>query len=346
MTIPIRATVRLLAGRGYGRATTLLVAGLLAGCTTPNASPIASASTSPSPSITSTPVATTATPSPSPSLFAGPGRILFTEFQGSGLAFTVYTINPDGSDRKTVITGRNAVPRWSPDGRHIAVSTSQVDPTHFETVMNADGTDVHDLIRPDPTLSLSCTAWSPDNALLACEGWDDTKPGREGVYTVRASDGGDLKRITTSTGGIHDIPGDFTPDGTAIVFVRASYPPGSVGQLWMARVDGTNTRKLVDTLIGYRVSLTRDGTRIAGSLNGQLVILDLQNISAPPRQIAIPKGLAVTPRWSPDGTRLVFVLVRSDGTRQVHVVNADGTNEKQLTSDARRDEYPDWGPST
>jgi len=85
-------------------------------------------------------------------------------------------------------------------------------------------------------------------------------------------------------------PGDFTPDGTEIVFVRASYPPGSVGQLWMARVDGTNTRKLVDTLIGYRVSLTRDGTRIAGSLNGQLVILDLQNISAPPRQIAIPKA--------------------------------------------------------
>jgi len=180
MTIPLRAAVRFLASRVHGRATALLVAGVLAGCTTPNASPIASASTSPSPSITSTPVATTATPSPSPSLVADPGRILFTEFQGSGLAFTVYTMNPDGSDRKTVITGRNAVPRWSPDGRHIAVSTSQVDPTYFETVMNADGTDVHDLIRPDPTLSLSCTAWSPDNALLACEGWDDTKLGREG----------------------------------------------------------------------------------------------------------------------------------------------------------------------
>lgn len=292
-------------------------------------------------------MASTATPTPpSPSPVAGRGRIVFTEYQGSGFAFTVYTMNPDGSDRKTVITGRNAIPRWSPDGRHIAVTTSQVDPRHFETVMNADGSDVRDLVRPDPTLSLLCTAWSPDNTLLACEGWDPTKPGREGVYTVRTSDGGGLTRITTSTGGIHDIPGDFTPDGSQIVFVRASYPPGSVGQLWEARLDGTNTRKLVDTLIGYRVSMTRDGTRIAGSANGQLVIFNLQDLAAPPSQIAIPKGNAVNPRWSPDGTRLVFVFARSDGTRQIHVVDADGANQKQITSDVRRDEYPDWGPST
>jgi Tol biopolymer transport system component len=346
MPIPLRSARRSPARHWRAVARTLLIVAVVGACTTPPASSIASPVASPAPSVATT-VAPTATPAPpSPSVAAGPGRILFTEFQGSGLAFTVYTMNPDGSDRKTIITGRNAVPRWSPDGRRIAVSTAQLDPAHFETVMNADGTNAHDLLRPDPTLSLSCTAWSPDNALLACEGWDTTKPGREGVYIVRSSDGGGLKRITTSTGGIHDIPGDFTPDGSQIVFVRASYPPGSVGQLWIARADGTESHKLVDTLIGYRVSLTRDGTRIAGSLNGQLIVMNLQDLSAPPRQIAIPKGIAVNPRWSPDGRRLVFVLARSDGTRQIHVVNADGTNEKQLTNDARRDEYPDWGPST
>jgi Tol biopolymer transport system component len=347
MPIPYRSVMGALAGRRRARTTTLLVVAILAGCTPPTASPAVSPSASPAPSVGITPVASTATPAPpTPSPIAGPGRIVFTEYQGSGDAFTVYTMNPDGSDRKTVIAGRNAIPRWSPDGRHIAVTTSQLDPAHFETVMNADGSDIRDLLRPDPTLSLLCTAWSPDNALLACEGWDTTKPGREGIYTVRSADGGGLTRITTSTGGIHDIPGDFTPDGSQIVFVRASYPPGSVGQLWMARVDGTDTHKLVDTLIGYRVSLTRDGTRIAGSLNGQLLIFDLRDISAQPRQIAIPKGTAVNPRWSPDGTRLVFAFARSDGTRQIYVVNADGTNPKRLTSDVRRDEYPDWGPST
>ncbi len=345
MPIPAQSR-RVQAGRRRVRAASLLLAAGLAGCS-PNASPTVSLAPSPAPTASSGPVAPTSTPvPPSPSPVAGPGRIVFTEYQGSGSAFTVYTMNPDGSDRRTVITGRSAIPRLSPDGSRIAVTTSRVDPTHFETVMNVDGTDIHDLLRPDPTLSLLCTAWSPDNALLACEGWDPTKPGREGVYTVRSSDGGGLRRVTTSSGGIHDIPGDFTPDGSQIVFVRASYPPGSVGQVWMASVDGTNSHKLVDTLIGYRVSLTRDGTRIAGSLNGQLVIIDLHDPSAPPRQVAVPKGVAVNPRWSPDGMRLVFVLARSDGTRQIHVVNTDGTNEKQLTRDVNRDEYPDWGPST
>jgi Tol biopolymer transport system component len=348
MPIPLRPATRLLTGRPLRRAATLLVAATLASCTTPTASPIGSLVVSPSPSVMSSAVAPTDGPSsPSPAPLAGPGRIVFTEHQGSGHGFTVYTMNPDGSDRKALISGRNAIPRWSPDGRHIAVTLSVVDPVNFETVMNADGSGVRDLARPDPTLSLVCTAWSPDNALLACEGWDPTKAGREGVYTVRASDGGGLKRITTSTGGIHDIPGDFSPDGTQIVFVRATYPPTAVGQLWMASVDGSNTRKIADTLTGYRVSWSRDGRWVAGGANGQLLIFDLQNPSSTPRPIAIPKGIALNPRWSPDGRALVFGFVRTGTTtREVYVVNADGTHPVGLTDEAHLDEYPDWGPST
>jgi Tol biopolymer transport system component len=348
MPIHFRSAMGVLAGQRRGRTTTLLVAAILAGCTTPTASPAVSPSASPAPSVAITPVASTATPALlTPSPVAGPGRIVFTEYQGSRRGFTVYTMNPDGSDRKALISGRNAIPRWSPDGRRIAVTLSVVDPVHFETVMNADGSDVHDLARPDPTLSLVCTAWSPDNTLLACEGWDPSKPGREGVYTVRSSDGGGLKRITISTGGIHDIPGDFSPDGTQIVFVRATYPPTAVGELWMANVDGSNARKIADTLTGYRVSWSRDGRWVAGSANGQLLIFDLQNPSSTPRPIAIPKGIALNPRWSPDGRALVFGFVRAGtNTREVYVVKADGTHPVELTNEAHLDEYPDWGPST
>jgi Tol biopolymer transport system component len=347
MPFPARSPRRSPAGRRRGHGAALLVAAVLAACTTPNASPPVSPATSPAPSVASTPVAPTEVPpSPSPVAVAGPGRIVFTEYQGSGDKFTVYTMNPDGSDRKAIISGRNAIPRWSPDGRHIAVTTSLVDPKSFETVMNADGSGVHDLPRPDPTLSLACAAWSPDNSLLACEGWDDTKPRREGIYTVRASDGGGLKRITTSTGGIHDIPGDFSPDGTQIVFVRATYPPTATGELWMTNADGSNTRKIADSLTGYRVSWSRDGRWIAGSANGQLLIFDLQNLASTPRSIAVPKGIALNPRWSPDGTALVFGFVHAGlNTREVYVIQADGTNPIPLTNEGSLDEYPDWGPS-
>ena len=46
----------------------------------------------------------------------------------------------------------------------------------------------------------------------ACEGWDDSNPARNGIYTVRASDGGGLTRVTTSPGGGHDVAGDYSGD--------------------------------------------------------------------------------------------------------------------------------------
>lgn len=253
-------------------------------------------------------------------------------------------MKPDGTDRKAVASGRNAVPRWSPDGRFLSVTTS--DSAFLVSVMNADGSGVRNLPRPDPTLSLVCGAWSPDDTLLACEGWDTIKPGREGVYTVRASDGGGLTRITTSTGGIHDIPGDFSPDGTQIAFVRATYAPAAIGQLWMASVDGSNTRKIADTLTSYGVSWSKDGRWIAGSANGRLLIFDLQDLGSPPRQISIAKGSAVGARWSPNGKALVLGFVRTGTvTREIYTVNADGTNPVPLTDPLHLDEYPDWGPS-
>jgi TolB protein len=48
--------------------------------------------------------------------------------------------------------------------------------------------------------------------------------------------------------------------------------------------------------------------------------------------------------WSPDGQRIVFISTRS-GTGQVWLMNADGSNQRQLTFDPReKDQVPDWKP--
>jgi Tol biopolymer transport system component len=322
-----------------------LGATILAGCTTPIASPAVSPVPTASASATSTLLAPTAVPpSPSPAPLAGPGRIVFTEYQGSGANFKIFTMNPDGTDLKVVFTGANAIPRWSPDGRQISITTSSFDSEYVATVINADGSGAHDLRRPDPTLALSCTAWSPDDNRLACEGWDPSKPGREGIYTIRASDGGGLTRLTTTTAGIHDIPGDFSGDGTQVIFIRATYTVVSLGQLWIANTDGSGAHKIADALVGYRISWSRDGRWIAASANGALLIFDVSNLGTAPLQIKVPNTMAANPRWSPDGTKLVFGLSRTDVYgREVYTVNRDGTNPKRLTSGLKRDEYPDWG---
>jgi TolB protein len=50
------------------------------------------------------------------------------------------------------------------------------------------------------------------------------------------------------------------------------------------------------------------------------------------------------PRWSPDGTRIVFASVPPGAGREIWVMNADGTGQRALTSLGTNPGFPDWSP--
>ena len=326
---------------GVALAAALLV---LAGCSAkPGATgPAATETDGPS----ATPAASargSAAPSPEASGSAD-GRIVFIKFDPDKGFYVIHTIRPDGSDSHDPLPqyplGFGLV-RWSADAQLIAAWSTKTD--GFETIIPPDPNRHHHLYLSDPTLSLDCAAWSPDGQVLACEGWAPTERGREGIYTVRVADGGDLRRLTTTIDGIHDIPGDYSPDGTKLVFVRATRTPDLLGELWVCDADGSGARKLTDALSGYRVSWSPDGRWIAGSDAGDLLIFDLQHLSAEPLRITIPGGRSTSPRWSPDSRRLVFEYRPTKTTLTlVYSVDPDGLNFTQLTS-GPDDESPDWG---
>lgn len=83
-------------------------------------------------------------------------------------------------------------------------------------------------------LNLSCVDWSPDMTRLVCEGFADD-PAGNGVYTVAASDGQDLVRLTQQG----DVPCSYSPDGTKILFIRNNPADEQHFELFTVNVDGS-----------------------------------------------------------------------------------------------------------
>ena len=112
--------------------------------------------------------------------------------------------------------------RWSRSGTTIAVTTVLTDGRIGSAIIAPDGTVDRVSEIPDDSLNLACTVWSPDDQRLACEGWDDRDASRNGIYTVRSSDGGELVRLTETPEGLADFVGDYSPDGTVFLFKRTT----------------------------------------------------------------------------------------------------------------------------
>jgi hypothetical protein len=138
--------------------------------------------------------------------------------------------------------------RWSWSGRDIAVMTVLADHRIGTAIIKPDGTVERVLKIPDASLNLVCTVWSPDDKRLACEGFDETHPLRNGIYTVNSSDGGALVRLTKTPAKMVDLPGDYSPDGTQFLFKRTTEEdPGPL--MLVPTAGGGQPKPLADILV-------------------------------------------------------------------------------------------------
>jgi Tol biopolymer transport system component len=274
-----------------------------------------------------------------------PGRVAFGRFDTALGDFQVFTMLTDGSDVRLLLPGAHEGPAWSPDNSVISVTSFE--DGNFLRILRPDGTLVRDLKSPDATLGLGCDNWSPDGKRFVCEGWDDAHPERIGVYTVRASDGRDLRRLTSPADHQHDIPGGYSPDGTRIAFVHVTDDAAEQGQLWIMHADGSGARRANDATIGYHVHWSPDGQSIVGDGYGSLLVFDAGDLASAPRPITLPEAAAFGAWWSPDGSRLAFSLVSAgSNSPDIATIATDGTDLQVLTDDPAKEEFPAWGLPT
>jgi len=275
------------------------------------------------------------------------GLISFTRFDPALDQDVAYTINPNGTGEHQLLVGGESG-QWSPDGKRIALMPDCCS----ERIVNPDDGTYTELptFYPDLGLFLGCTVWSPDASRLACEGFGD-QPGSDGVYTIRSSDGSDVQRVTS--GADDDCPGDYSPNGKEIVFLRASFDSGTQG-LYIVRTDGSHLRQITPDGMELAFncgSWSPHGNEIlfaARTAGGRNALFVVHTDGSGLRQIPIAGcGSNIgcfQPVWSPDGKKIAFTeFDPSTGQSDLYTVDRDGNHPFQVTHTGLGAGLTDWG---
>ena len=270
------------------------------------------------------------------------GRILFHRMGSDGVEH-YFTINTDGTDERALFDAEGCgCARFAPDGTQVWTMGSTGHGTWSFTTMEADGSDRVVVEPPIDTLNLGPAASNTDGDWVAFNGWDETDPSRAGVY-LGSPDLADLRLVTPLPDGtVEAEPFGVTPDGDHVLFFAdREGTEHHEGDLYIVNADGSGLRQLNPpgtTHSWLNVpggSLSPDGRRVAFTVADAVFVADVEGGDA--RRITEGTGFTWAVSWSPTGDWIVYTrqhgttsvisLIRPDGSDEVEISAADGSDE-------------------
>ncbi len=220
----------------------------------------------------------------------------------------IYIMNDDGKHVQqlnyTPLPEYN--PRWSPDGKHITFVRnlgSVAEPRQLQQfdifIMNADGSNERRLTFHPKNDGFP--TWSPDGKHIA---FTSTRIGRGEIHILEIASGNIRQLTKNEDGNAYSSAPSWSPDGQGIVHEQVITSGGR--HIYITDVDGKNTRPFLKGDQPHRV--------------GDTVISKY------------------TPRWSPDGTHVMYFEdhLRFEPAKTVRIANhliivdKNGRNPKKL----------------
>ncbi|MFQ5528073.1 MAG: hypothetical protein ACE5GX_17685 [Thermoanaerobaculia bacterium] len=162
---------------------------------------------------------------------------------------------------------------------------------------------------------------------------------------VMAADGSNPTRLTSNSNT--DRGPGWSPDGQQIAF--QAFRDGN-GEVYAMGVDGSAQTNLTnhpseDAHPAWSpdgATIAFDSNRDASGQQFEIYAMDADG-SDPTRLTFNNPAFDCCPAWSPDGSEIAFVSSR-DGPQQIFLMNADGTNQENLTQSTFFEDFPAWSP--
>jgi Tol biopolymer transport system component len=157
--------------------------------------------------------------------------------------------------------------------------------------------------------------------------------GNNEIFVMNA-DGQDRKRLTKND--TDDLGPDWSPDGSKITF--------SSNGIHVMNANGNNSLGITSNILDQDPDWSPDGSRIVfWSVDGIFTVnSDGSNLTT--IVAAASNAFYQQPAWSPNGNRIAFSSNVEDGTFQIYLMDANGSNQKKLTNGLSGAGSPAWSP--
>jgi TolB protein len=247
--------------------------------------------------------------------------------------------------------GHEYYPTFTFDGQQISLfSTADGDVTPAR--VNTDGTNFKTQSLIEAILAVVAEgntdwdpAWSPGGNRMA---WNRVLPGMPPQVDLFVADTNGENRIQLTNDGAIEGMHAWSPDGAQLIYVTNASGKSNTYKVTVA--DGTNTRLTNHDTNDYQPFWSTDGSQILVIFSFHVAMLD----GVTEMSVMNADGSDLHPlgddevftgdlTYSPYGGQVAYVSNES-GYWHIYVMDADGSNVKQLTDGASNNLYPAWRP--
>lgn len=278
----------------------------------------------------------------SPLTFSNDGGYIYYVLRQKETPDTLYQIPVLGGEPKKILENVAGAISFAPDGeRFVFVRNISPDETAMMIARLNGGEERQLVVRRKPESFYSSGAsWSPDGKIIACPGGSTSGERVSNIFVVAVENGAIQTLSNRKWRAIERVA--WLNDGSGLIAPAMDVRGQEAFQIWEFPFPSGEPRRVTNDLNDYGgVSLTADSkTLVTIQFEMRRNIWLIPNLETKQAK-SLTDGINDSFRfvaWTPD--RKVIYPSLTSGTRDIWIMDADGSNRKQLTATPHNDILP------